>query len=161
MALSHATQKGVEQGIDLENFTPAINAKTPSFFALKGFFGISKEMEQDLLKFGDSCKESVRYCLHNSPQDSLHIMLIYHPYKKAIPQQIFEHTDSYYLLEKGAFKLTNLDTNTEIVLSQKQCKIAKIAKGVCYQMEILSDSLLFIEVRERNTATTGAGGGGG
>lgn len=156
MPLFHTTQEIGE--IDLELFTPAMNAKTPSFFALQEFFGISKEMQASLLKLGVECKDSVRYCLHNSPEDPVHLMLIYHPYKKEIPQQIFEHTDSYYLLEEGAFKLTNLDTNTEIVLSKEQCKIAKIAKGVRYQMEILSDTLLFIEVRGKNTASAGGGG---
>lgn len=140
----------MQNGINDKVFCASKSAKTPSFFALGGFVGISKEMAEALVEFGDSCKESVRYCLHNSPKDSLHLMLIYHPYKKEIPEQIFQHTDSYYILQSGEFSLTNLDTKERFIVGDKYCGIVKVAKGVRYQMEILSASVLFIEVRERN-----------
>lgn len=150
MHLSEVIQKGKECGIDFNAFETFKSAKTPSFFALGGFVGISKEMVEALVKLGDFCQESVRYCLHNNPSDSLHLMLIYHPYKKEIPEQIFQHTDSYYILQSGEFSLTNLETKECFVVGDKHCGIVKIAKGERYQMEILSSSVLFIEVRERN-----------
>ena len=149
MYLSEVIQKGKECGIDFNAFEAFKGAKTPSFFALGGFIGISKEMVEALVKLGDTSKESVRYCLHNNPNDSLHLMLIYHPCKKEIPEQIFQHTDSYYLLQKGEFSLTNLETKETFLVGKGHCGIVKIAKGVHYKMEMLSQSVLFIEVRER------------
>lgn len=86
MHLSEVIQKGKECGIDFNVFEAFKSAKTPSFFALDGFVGISKEMVEALVKLGNTSKESVRYCLHNNPSDSLHLMLIYHPCKREIPE---------------------------------------------------------------------------
>lgn len=150
MHLSEVIQKGKECGIDFNAFEAFEGAKTPSLFALCGFVGVSQEMVEALVKLGDTSKESVRYCLHNNPSDSLHLMLIYHPYKKEIPEQIFQHTDSYYILQSGGFSLKNLETKESFLVDKEHCGIVKIAKGIPYQMEVLSEGVLFIEVRERN-----------
>ena len=135
----------------MKDFREEKSAKTPSFFSLLDFCGISNKQKESLVKMGDEMKETVRYCLHKNVGDSLHVMLIYHPYKKEIGEQIFNHTDSYYFLLDGAFKLINLQDKSEIIFDFKTYFIGKIGKNIPYKMEIMSDKLLFIEVRERNT----------
>lgn len=131
-------------------FKESKKAKTPSFFSVNDFLGISVQMRDVLVRLGDLYGESVRYCLHKSPNDFLHTMLIYHPCKKTIPKQLFLKADSYYFLIKGSFKLINLNSGEVIMLDDESCLVAKIAKNIPYQMEMVSESLLFIEVREKN-----------
>ena len=77
-------------------------------------------------------------------------MLIYHPYKKQIPEQIFLYTDSYYLVLNGKMSLINLKTKERVILDQKNSFLGKVERNIPYQMEILSESILFMEIRERN-----------
>ncbi|RAX52300.1 hypothetical protein [Helicobacter sp. 11-8110] len=134
----------------MENFKSFPNAKTPSYFALKDFFEITQKHKEFLKNEGDANGETVRFCFHKSPNDSLHVMLIYHPYKKLIPEQIFKNTDSYYLILEGKISLTNLETKERIILDKKNF-LGKVGSNIPYQMEIISENVLFIEIRERNT----------
>ncbi|MDE5603117.1 MAG: hypothetical protein K2I71_04260 [Helicobacter sp.] len=133
-----------------KGFRVAQNAKTPSYFCQKDFIGIGGDLKNILMHLGARWNESIRYCLHKSPQDFLHIMLIYHPYPKLIKEQIFENTDSYYLLLKGVFELENLISKEVILLRADDVFIVKIAQKVPYQMRIISQDLLFLEVRGIN-----------
>lgn len=134
----------------MKNFKSFPNAKTPSYFALKDFFEITQKHKEFLKNEGDANGETVRFCFHKSPNDSLHVMLIYHPYKKQIPEQIFLYTDSYYLVLNGKMSLINLKTKERVILDQKNSFLGKVERNIPYQMEILSESILFMEIRERN-----------
>lgn len=140
----------MKKAVDLSRFYFYENSRTPSFFALGRFIGISNQMVEGLINVSGVYKETSRYCLHNDPQDSLHVMLIYHPYKKLIPEQIFKNTDSYYLVLEGKISLTNLETKEKIILDKKNF-LGKVGSNIPYQMEIISENVLFIEIRERNT----------
>lgn len=134
----------------LNDFKLFCNAKTPSYFALKDFLRITHNHKKFLKNSSSKNGETSRFCLHNDPQDSLHVMLIYHPYKKLIPEQIFKNTDSYYLILEGKISLTNLETKERIILDKKNF-LGKVGSNIPYQMEIISENVLFIEIRERNT----------
>ena len=46
--------------------------------------------------------------------------------------------------------MINLKTKERVILDQKNSFLGKVERNIPYQMEILSESILFMEIRERN-----------
>lgn len=124
-------------------------AKTPAFFATLGFFGIDNKLKAAIKTIAQTRNKTARICLHTASSEPLHLMLIYHPKPFLIPRQIFLNTESYYLLLRGAFSLTNCDSGEVLRLCANEVFLAKVGAKINYQMKILSKDLLFIEVRLR------------
>lgn len=124
-------------------------AKSPAFFATLDFFGIDNKLKSAIKTIARTRNKTARICLHTTSSEPLHLMLIYHPKPFSIPRQIFLNTESYYLLLRGAFSITNCDSGEVLHLRANGIFLAKIGAKINYQMKILSKDLLFIEVRLR------------
>lgn len=134
-----------------KGFNQNTSAKTPSFFLSDGFGGISAEAKKDLIDLGKRTNDTVRLCLFNSPDDLLQLMLIYHPYKKNIDIQKFIEQTSIYMLVEGEFEIELFDDSLTTIKTEYISKTGnimfRIPNGVYFKMRIISDSLLFMEVR--------------
>jgi len=135
----------------IDGFQADANAKTLSLFATAAHASLSREAVEALVNEGKRRGETVRLCLHGSPEETLQLMLIYHPLPKKIPVQKFLTQDSIYLLMEGEFNLFLLDDGFRVQntfhLAENDQTICKIAAGAYYKMEMVSQELLFIEVR--------------
>lgn len=134
-----------------DGFVQNAAAKTPSFFLAGGVGAISSKMQKELVELGEKTGDTVRLCLFNSPEDLLQLMVIFHPYKKNIDIQKFTEQTSIYTLIDGEFEIELLDDNFESQERIHLCKtgnvMARIPSGRYYKMRILSDTLLFTELR--------------
>lgn len=133
------------------NFIEDENAKTKSYFSKNDFGVITQEDIRHIIKLGKKGQDTVRLSLHSSSSSLLQLMLIYHPYKKDIPIQKFIKQESIYMLVDGEFKIELLNNKYEITsesyFSSDKVSMCIVPKNEFYKMSILSESLLFIEVR--------------
>ncbi|EEP0885868.1 WbuC family cupin fold metalloprotein [Campylobacter fetus] len=126
------------------------NAKTPTFFI--GECGsISEQNINELKKYALKNNTTARLNLFSDSTDLLQYMLIFHPYKKDIKCQKFIEQSSIYMALDGNFSITlyndDMSINKEFVLNKKLNKTVRIPKNTFYKMEMISDQLLFIEIR--------------
>lgn len=132
------------------NFEENLSAKTPSFFS-KDYGCIYAKQMQDLKEFALSNNTTARLNLFPSPQDELHFMLIFHPRKFEIPCQNFKNRHTIYMLIDGEFKLIlfteDLQIKEEFHLSKTGILVARIPKNTPYKLIMISDELMFVEIR--------------
>ena len=137
--------------VEFKKFTKDKKALSDSFFLTKLFGGISQKDQLDLIEQGDKTKETVRLCLHNSPDDLLQMMLIYHPVKKDIDTKKYISQSSIYILLEGEFIIELFDEehkSVEIVkMDKKNTMMYRIPKNQFYKVSMISDTLLFLEIR--------------
>ncbi|AHE94902.1 TPA: WbuC family cupin fold metalloprotein [Campylobacter fetus subsp. venerealis] len=125
------------------------NAKTPTFFI--GECGsISEQNINELKKYALKNNTTARLNLFSDSTDLLQYMLIFHPYKTELTHKYIAQHSIYMLLE-GEFKIIiyndDMSINKEFVLNKKLNKTVRIPKNTFYKMEMISDQLLFIEIR--------------
>ncbi|MDD3465834.1 MAG: WbuC family cupin fold metalloprotein [Campylobacterales bacterium] len=135
----------------LDNFFLDNNAKTTSYFMNAALGGISNDDISNLIKLGNKYKETVRICLHGSADDLLQMMLIFHPVPKTINPKKYISQDSIYMILDGIISMKFFDdelkVSSTIQMSQSNNSIFRIPKNQIYKIEILSEHLLFLEIR--------------
>jgi len=137
--------------MSFENFTQDLDAKTLSFYA-KDSLGLIQEKDiKKIINLSAKIQDTARLSLHTSAESMLQLMLIYHPFKKKIDIKKYLETPSIYMLLEGEFILEFYNENKELTssihFSDDKTKIATVPMGQYYKMIILSNNLLFIEIR--------------
>lgn len=134
-----------------KNFEEDINAKTPSYFLKDIVGGIEIKQQKELVALGQKLKKTVRLCLHQSSDDLLQVMCIYHPEVKEIPVKKYLHQDSIYMILDGILELKLLDESfveyEKIVLSKEAFIMYRIPKNQLYHVCMMSPAVLFLEIR--------------
>ncbi|AGZ82395.1 WbuC family cupin fold metalloprotein [Campylobacter fetus] len=126
------------------------NAKTPTFFI--GECGsISEKDINELKKYALKNNTTARLNLFSDSTDLLQYMLIFHPYKKDIRYQKFTEQSSIYMALDGNFSITlyndDMSVQNKTILGKNLISALSIPKNTFYKMEMISDQLLFIEIR--------------
>ncbi len=134
-----------------ENFREDAKANTSSFYCKNDFGFIDKSDIEKIKQIAKQDQDTARLSLHNSAEDSLQLMLIYHPYKKDIGIKKYTEQSSIYILVEGEFIIEFYNDTKELVgktyCAKDKVNICKIPSSQYYKMNILSDTLLFMEVR--------------
>jgi cupin fold WbuC family metalloprotein len=137
--------------MSFENFTQDLDANTLSFYA-KNSLGLIQEKDiKEIINLSIKTQDTARLCLHNSTESMLELMLIYHPFKKKSGILKYLDTPSIYMLLEGEFILEFYNESKEVTksihFSNDKTKIATVPKGQYYKTTILSNNLLFLEIR--------------
>jgi cupin fold WbuC family metalloprotein len=137
--------------MSFENFTQDLDANTLSFYANNSLGLIQEEDIKEIIKLSKKTQDTARLSLHNSAENVLQLMLIYHPFKKQIGIKKYIETPSVYMLLEGEFILEFYNESKELTnsihFSNGKTKIATVPMGQYYKMLILSNNLLFLEIR--------------
>ena len=135
----------------LENknlFVRAKSSKTPTWF-WKGEMSlhITSKLINELENYSDSFKTNCRICIHTSPQELCHVMLIVERKGMNIaPHKHFEKSDFVYII-KGEMEFIEFNNNGSKIknITLNQFEGYKPLEGSIHAIGILSNSCTYLE----------------
>ena len=131
-----------------ELFLKATNSKTPTWFWKgKQSLHITSDLISELEIYSDSNDTNCRICIHSSPEELCHVMLIVERKGMNIaPHKHLEKSDFVYIL-KGKMEFIEFDTSgleTKNVILNKSDGY-KSPEGSVHAIGIISDRCTYIE----------------
>jgi len=138
------------------------NANSPTFFMKKSHSSyICKELVEELEAFCLENRRVVRVCMHSSPEDDLHNMLIAHPKGLYVrPHANLTKSKAYHLV-KGEIFVALLNEKGEVfhrlLLSASENQIFRLERGAFLFLWPISEVAVFHEIaigpflREKDT----------
>jgi cupin fold WbuC family metalloprotein len=147
--------------IALSKLKKAPNAASPTFFCDSDYFSsINIELIDELEEYCKQERKVVRVCMHQSPEDDLHNMVIAHPRDWYVrPHANLAKTKAYHII-RGSMLFVGFDNDQNELFRftlDEVNPVFRLQKGVFIFIWALSDVCIFHEVaigpfeREKDT----------
>lgn len=134
-----------------ENYKLASNANSPTYFsASSGCSSISNSIIMDLMNLSRLENKVVRLCLHGSPDDILHNMVIAHPKGIYVRPHANPNKPKTYQIIDGSMIVIGLDRNRKIIFdfefSREQTQLFRVEKNIYLFLWPITDVCVFHEI---------------
>jgi len=126
------------------------NAASPTFFCDSDYFtSVNAGLIDELEEYCKQEQKVVRVCMHQSPEDDLHDMVIAHPKDWYVrPHANLAKTKAYHII-KGSMLFVGFDNNQNELFRftlDEANPIFRLQKGVFIFIWVLSDVCIFHEI---------------